>query len=164
MPNISWPRDAWRYSAQLESRPLSRRSILRFMRIRTSVVCLPIRNAAASAAFYRNALGFHHLEAEAGMVTLELPNLSLFLIERDVFERYTRKAGRGVQMPGQKAGVVISCSMESKAEVDATLRNVPKYGGAVHGAAAVDAVSGGYIGYFADPEGHLWELVYPQPR
>jgi predicted lactoylglutathione lyase len=135
------------------------------MKIRTTVVCLPIRNAAATAAFYKNALGFFDLEVEAGMVTLELPNLSLFLMERDAFETYTRKTGRAAQLPkSQAAGIVVSCAMESKAEVDAILRNVPKHGGSVPGAATVDPASGGYIGYFADPEGYLWELVYPQPR
>lgn len=134
------------------------------MRIRTTVVCLPVRNAAATAAFYKNALGFN-VQLEAGMVTLELPNLTLFLMERDAFEAYSRKARRAAQLPSAKAaGVIVSCAMESKAEVDAILRNVPKHGGSVPAAAAVDPVSGGYIGYFADPEGHLWELVYPQPR
>ena len=134
------------------------------MNIRTTVVCLPIRQAAATAAFYRNALGFIDLQVEPGMVTVELPNLSLFLMERDAFETYTRKARRPAQLPSDKAGIVISCAMGSKAEVDAILRNVPKHGGSVPAAATVDAVSSGYIGYFADPDGYLWELVYPQPR
>jgi predicted lactoylglutathione lyase len=134
------------------------------MNIRTTVVCLPIRQAAATAAFYKNALGFTDLQVEPGMVTVELPNLSLFLMERDAFETYTRKARRAAQLPSDKAGIVISCAMRSKSEVDAILRNVPKHGGSVPGAASVDAVSSGYIGYFADPDGYLWELVYPHPR
>jgi predicted lactoylglutathione lyase len=134
------------------------------MKIRTTVVCLPIRDAAAAAAFYRKALGLK-LQVEAGMVTIELPNLTLFLMEREAFEGYSRKARRAAQLPSAGAtGVIVSCAMESKADVDAVLRNVPKHGGSVPGAAAVDPASGGYIGYFADPEGHLWELVYPQPR
>ena len=134
------------------------------MKIRTTVVCLPIRDAAATAAFYKSALGFFDLQLEHGMVTLELPNLSLFLMERHAFETYSKKARRAAQLPNDKAGIVISCAMGSKAEVDAILRNVPKHGGSVPGAATVDAVSEGYIGYFSDPDGYLWELVYPQPR
>jgi predicted lactoylglutathione lyase len=134
------------------------------MRIRTTVVCLPIRSAAATAAFYKNALRFADLQPEDGMVTLELPNLSLFLMEQEAFETYSRKAARRAQLPNDKAGIVLSCAMESKPEVDAILRNVPKHGGSVPAAATVDAASGGYIGYFCDPDGYLWELVYPQPR
>ncbi|TYR35812.1 hypothetical protein FXV77_12105 [Sphingobacterium phlebotomi] len=29
------------------------------------------------------------------------------------------------------------------------------------GKAAIDESYGGYIGYISDPDGHLWELVYP---
>jgi predicted lactoylglutathione lyase len=35
-------------------------------------------------------------------------------------------------------------------------------GGSAPGKAAMDEMSGGYIGYVSDPDGHLWELVYPQ--
>jgi predicted lactoylglutathione lyase len=134
------------------------------MKIRTTVVCLPIRNATKAAVFYKKALGFSELEVEQGIVTLELPNLSVFLMEKDAFEIYSRKAGRAAQLPEGNAGIVISCAMESKVEVDAILRSVPKHGGAVPCPAAVDVASGGYIGYFSDCDGYLWELVYPQPR
>ncbi|OJU74760.1 MAG: hypothetical protein BGO09_08395 [Bacteroidetes bacterium 47-18] len=131
------------------------------MKIRTTVVCLPIRNIEKTLLFYKDALGFSDANIDEGMIVLELPNLSLFLMEKDAFEAYTQKAGREAQFPGNNAGIVISCAMEAQEEVAAVLENVPKYGGTVPGKATVDVASGGYIGYFSDPDGHLWELVYP---
>lgn len=132
------------------------------MKIRTTVVCLPVRNLERTLAFYRNALGFSDANSDEGMIVLELPNLSLFLMEKDAFEAYSKKAGRAAQFPNEGAGAVISCAMETREEVDTVLENVPRYGGTVSSKAAMDETSGGYIGYVSDPDGHLWELVYPQ--
>jgi predicted lactoylglutathione lyase len=134
------------------------------MKIRTTVVCLPVRNLEKTLAFYQNALGFSDAQVDEGIITLELPNLSLFLMEKDIFERYTKKVGRDAQFPDNNAGVVIGCAMESKEEVDTILENVSKHGGTVPKEAAMDASSGGYTGYLSDPDGHLWELVYPQQQ
>jgi len=132
------------------------------MKIRTTVVCLPIRNVDKTLAFYKNALGFSDAQVDAGIITLELPNLSLFLMEKGAFESYTKKVGREAQFPNDNGGVVISCAMETEEEVDTVLDNVPKYGGTVPNKAVMDETSGGYTGYFSDPDGHLWELVFPK--
>jgi len=132
------------------------------MNIKTTVVCLPVRNIERTLAFYKNALGFSEAVIEEGMVTLELPNLSLFLMEKEAFEIYSRKAGRGAQFPDDNAGMVISCALETREAVDAILEKAVRYEGTVPDKAALDGVSGSYIGYFADPDGHLWELVYPR--
>lgn len=134
------------------------------MKIRTTVICLPVRDISKTLAFYKKALGFSDAQVEEEMVTLELPNLSLFLMEKGAFESYTKKAGREAQFPNEGAGVVISCAMETKEEVDTVLEKVSKHGGIVPKEAAMDAASGGYIGYFFDPDGHLWELVHPQQQ
>lgn len=70
-----------------------------------TVVCLPVRDLDAALRFYRSVFDLPGLEAEEGIVVVELPNLSLFLIEEGAFESYTRKAGRGVQYPEAATGV-----------------------------------------------------------
>lgn len=132
------------------------------MKIRTTVVCLPVHNLDKTLAFYKEALGFSDIQIDGGIITLELPNLSLFLMEKDAFESYTKKVEREAQFPNNNAGLIISCAVETKEEVDVILKDVPKYGGTVPKEAVADDTSGGYIGYFFDPDGHLWELVYPQ--
>jgi predicted lactoylglutathione lyase len=132
------------------------------MKIRTTVICLRVHNLDKTLAFYKNALGFSDTQGEEGIITLELPNLSLFLMEKDAFETYSKKAGRGAQFPSENTGVIISCAMENKEEVDSVLESVSKHGGIVPNKAEMDATSGGYTGYFFDPDGYLWELVHPQ--
>jgi hypothetical protein len=37
------------------------------------------------------------------MIAIELPQFSLFLMEKGAFEAYSLKAGRGAALPGEKA-------------------------------------------------------------
>ena len=134
------------------------------MKIRTAILCLPVRDLDRTLAFYRSVFGLADAQIDEGMIALELPNLYLFLMSKDSFETYTRKAGRDAQFPDGKAGTVISCAMETQQSVDAMLEAVPKHGGATPAVAGMDEASGGYIGYVTDPDGYLWELVYPKPR
>jgi len=132
------------------------------MNVRTTVVCLPVRDLDRTLAFYRGALGFADAQADEGTIVLELPNLSLFLMEKTAFEMYTKKAGLDARFPDNGAGIVISCAMETRQEIDTILQNVPQFGGAAAAPAGMDQTSGGYTGYLTDPDGHVWELVYPQ--
>ncbi|MEZ2444658.1 VOC family protein [Chitinophaga sp. RCC_12] len=132
------------------------------MNVKTTVVCLPVRNLDLTLTFYKEALGFSDIQVEEEMLMLELPKLSLFLMKKEAFEAYSKKAGLGTQFPGAGVGMIISCAMMSKEDVDNALENVSKNGGTVPNKATIDETYGGYIGYFSDPDGHLWELVYPQ--
>lgn len=131
------------------------------MNIRTTIVCFPVQNSDKTLAFYKNVFGFSDIQVEEGIITLELPNLSLFLMEKDAFEAYSKRAGRGVQLPNDNIGTIISCALVSKEDVDTALEKAASYGGTVTNKAAIDETYGGYIGYVSDPDGHLWELVYP---
>lgn len=134
------------------------------MHIRTTIVCLPIQNLDNTLTFYKNVFGLPDIQIEEGMITVELPNLSLFLMEMNAFETYSRKAGRGVQFPKDNVGTIISCALLTKEDVNTALENAPNYGGTVTNKASIDETYGGYIGYISDPDGHLWELVYPRQQ
>lgn len=131
------------------------------MDIKTTVICLPVQDLDKTLAFYQNAFGISDIQVEEGMITLELPKLSLFLMKKDAFEAYSKKAGRGAQFPNGNSGMIISCAMTSREEIDSILENAPGFGGSVTGKAFIDESYGGYTGYVADPDGHLWELVNP---
>jgi hypothetical protein len=134
------------------------------MNIRTTIVCLPIQNLDNTLTFYKNVFGLPDIQIEEGMITVELPNLSLFLMEKNAFETYSRKASRGVQLPKDTVGAIISCALLTKEDVDTALGNAQNYGGTVTNNASIDETYGGYIGYISDPDGHLWELVYPRQQ
>ena len=134
------------------------------MKIRTTILCLPITDLQRTLDFYREVFGFGDARIDGGMIALELPNLSLFLMERESYESYSRKANRDALMPGASAPAVMSCAVETKEDVDQALAKSATCGGTSPGAAAFDAESGGYIGCVADPDGHLWELVCPHQK
>lgn len=103
------------------------------MKIKTTVLCLPVNDLQKTLVFYKGVFGFPDVKIEESILALEFPNMSLFLMEQESFESYTKKANRAALFPG----------------------------GASPGAASIDPSFGGYIGYVSDPDGHLWELVWP---
>ena len=132
------------------------------MKIKTTILCLPVSNLEKTLDFYKVVFGMTGARIEEGMITLELPNLSLFLMGKKEYETYSKKAHRDALMPGISAPAVLSCALEVKEEVDEALVKAEAHGGASAGPATIDSATGGYTGYVTDPDGHLWELVYPR--
>ncbi len=57
------------------------------------------------------------------------------------------------------SGVALAYNGRDKAEVDRMLDEAVAAGGTLI-KAAEDVFWGGYSGYFADPDGHLWEVAF----
>lgn len=134
------------------------------MKIKTTVLCLPVTDLQKTLGFYQEVFGFSNAQIEEGILALELPNLSLFLMKKESYESYTKKANREALLPGSSAPAVISCAVETNQDVDRALEKSKQHGGTAPSVAAVDTLSGGYTGYVTDPEGHLWELVCPKQQ
>ena len=134
------------------------------MKIKTTVLCLPVADIQKTLEFYREVFGFIDAQIDDYMIALELPNLSLFLLTKESYESYTKKANRHALMPELSAPAIISCAVETREDVDQALGKSEAHGGASAGPAAIDSTSGGYIGYITDPDGHLWELVCPHQK
>ncbi len=133
------------------------------MKIKTTVLCLPVTEPEKTLVFYQGVFGFSDAKIEEGIIALEFPNLSVFLMEKTSYESYSIKAGRAALLPGNSAPAIISCAVETKQDVDHALEQAVKSGGDAPVAAAIDPSFGGYIGYVSDPDGHLWEIVCPKP-
>jgi catechol 2,3-dioxygenase-like lactoylglutathione lyase family enzyme len=56
-------------------------------------------------------------------------------------------------------GLSLAWNCHSKDDVDAALDRAYRCGATIQKAAA-DVFWGGYIGYFFDPDGHLWEVAF----
>ncbi|MFC0675174.1 VOC family protein [Brachybacterium hainanense] len=129
-------------------------------RIVGTVVCLPVRDLDASLSFYRSVFDLPELGADEGIIVVELPGLSLFLIEEHAFGTYTGKVGRGVAYPGSGSAVILSCATSSRRTLDEMLRSAASSGGTIARRAGEDEDLGLYLGYFFDPDGHQWELAH----
>jgi catechol 2,3-dioxygenase-like lactoylglutathione lyase family enzyme len=134
------------------------------MRPRIHVLTLGVADLERSLAFYR-ALGF---ESE-GLIGTEFPGgtaarfdlddgLMLMLYGRDDLER---DANAAFDAPG-RSEFSIGHLVESRDEVDAVLA-AAQAAGATLTEEPYDRLWGIYSGYFRDPDGHLWEVIW-NPR
>lgn len=122
---------------------------------RITMVTLAVRDLERSREFYR-ALGWQ--EAEGGN-----EKIAFFNAIGQLFSLYTRDAlTEDLCMPihGRSTGTVtLATNYESKGAVD-SFYEVARSAGAIVICEPKDVFWGGYSGYFADPDGHLWEIAY----
>lgn len=124
---------------------------------RISLVTLGVRDVRAATGFYES-LGFERSGAsvEGEVSFFRTPGIVLALWSRDELAADARQPAGP---PGRPTGVALAINVGSPAAVDAALAaagdagaTVPKPGRATEW--------GGYSGYFADPDGHLWEVAH----
>ena len=121
-----------------------------------SVVTLGVADVERSERFYMDGLGLRHARPPKGIVYFELAGTRLALFPRDDLARY---AGVEPTPPGGFTGTTLSCNVGSRSEVDALTARAEAAGAAV--VKAPETVSwGGYCAWIADPDGHLWEIVW----
>ena len=126
---------------------------------RISVVALRTANLARSTAFYA-ALGWELSPASTAAMSLFKTAGSLLLICTD--ELLTQLGGQEVAaaLAGKPTGeAVLSIHVATDGEVDAALQEAAQAGGTVVKRAAPTSLGGSY-GFFADPDGHVWEVIH----
>jgi catechol 2,3-dioxygenase-like lactoylglutathione lyase family enzyme len=119
-----------------------------------SIVTLGVDDLDRAADFYRE-LGLPMRDREGTVVFFELGGAWLSL-----FPRALLAADAGVDAEGEGfSGVTLAHNVGSREEVDAVLDEALAAGAdLVQHARETDW--GGYSGYFADPDGHLWEVAW----
>jgi len=132
------------------------------MNPRITLVTLGVDDLETSLRFYRDGLGF---PAE-GIVGQEFEDGAVVFIQLQAGLRlalWARKSishDAGVAVgPPSATEFTLGHNVGSKAEVDEVMRQAGA-AGAVIVKAAHDTFWGGYSGYFQDPDGHLWEVVW----
>jgi catechol 2,3-dioxygenase-like lactoylglutathione lyase family enzyme len=122
---------------------------------RLSLVTLGVADVAASRRFYEK-LGFRASSASQESVTFfDAGGVVLALFGR---RSLAEDASVEDSKPGF-SGITLAHNVPSKAAVDAAMEQAIAAGGRLV-KPAQDAFWGGYTGYFADPDGHLWEVAY----
>lgn len=105
--------------------------------------------------FYEG-LGWRVGMAVAGeVVFFQLNGLVLSLYPRAALARDAGVAEAGSGF----SGITLAHNVRGEAEVDAVLGEAARVGGRIV-RPAHRAEWGGYSGYFADPDGHLWEVAH----
>lgn len=131
------------------------------MEPRISVVTLGVADLQRSYDFYKNGLGFPtRMTPEGGIVlfaTSSGTRLMLYPYAKLAADAAFKSPGgqRNAEFPGFTFGHCV----RSRKEVDAVLAQAVKAGGTL-AKAPTEASWGGYSGYFRDPDGYSWEVLY----
>lgn len=132
------------------------------MKSRISVITLGVDDLERSMAFYRDGLGL----STAGIVGAEFEHgaVAFFELQRGlrlaVWPRSSLAHDSGLEIsPPSATDLSLGHNVSSRAEVDLVMEQASAAGATVV-KAAQDTFWGGYAGYFQDPDGHLWEVVY----
>lgn len=125
------------------------------MQPRVSLITLGVADLARSRAFYE-ALGFVASPASQGdVVFFQCGGLGLALYPR---AKLAEDATVADSVPGF-SGITLAHNLGSEAEVDALMKQAAACGARVV-KSAQPVFWGGYSGYLADPDGHLWEIAH----
>jgi uncharacterized protein len=138
------------------------------MQAKIIFVTLGVDDLERSVAFYRDGLGWQ----TEGIVARELHDeitgadgtIALFVLETGLllalYERLNLAKDADVP-PGPQSSTEFSLGVPaySRDEVDRLLAQAASAGGTITAPAHVRPW-GIYSGYFADPDGHLWEIVW----
>jgi len=127
-----------------------------------TVITLGVDNLEKAFSFYRDGLGFPTkgiigVEHEFGAVAFfDLQHgMKLAIWPRKSIEHDT-----GISCgPASATEFTLGHNVASKEEVDAIMIKAEKAGANIV-KEAHDTFWGGYSGYFQDPDGHLWEIVW----
>ena len=121
---------------------------------RVSLITLGAKDPAALAAFY-DALGWQRVETQDGVIAYDLIAQTLGLYP---LEKLADDIGLPVEEMGRGA-TTFSCNVAEKTDVAPVLAAAEAAGGRILRPAS-DVFWGGHIGYFADPEGNIWEVSH----
>ncbi len=130
---------------------------MRPMKPKISIVSLGVRDFAKSLTFYRDGLGFptHNFAEGEDFCMFRLEGSWLSLYPRDKLAEDATVSDDGAGF----SGISLAHNVGSRAGVDAVFAQAVSVG-AKAVKAPQEAFWGGYSGYFADPDGYLWEVAY----
>ena len=119
------------------------------------MITLGVRDLAASVEFYEKGLGFPRIDSEPTVAFFSLNGSWLGLYGRDAL-------AEDAEVPSEGSGFAsfsLAHNVESEAQVDEVIE-VALRAGATLVKKPQKVFWGGYSGYFADLDGHLWEVAH----
>ncbi len=121
---------------------------------RVSLITLGVADLARARAFYETGLGWRASPASQGdIVFFQMGGMALALFPRAALAEDAGVADAG---PG---AITLAHNVREPAEVDRLLALAEAAGARITRPAQA-AFWGGRTGYFADPDGHLWEIAW----
>jgi len=124
------------------------------MESRISLITLGVRDMERGAQFYE-ALGWQRVDTPDGVIAFDLLGQTLALFP---LEKLAEDIGIPVEDMGHGA-MTLAHNLRSAEDVDALLEKAVDAGAKLL-KPGQKVFWGGYHGYFADPDGHIWEIAH----
>jgi catechol 2,3-dioxygenase-like lactoylglutathione lyase family enzyme len=132
------------------------------MKARITVLTLGVNDLEKSVHFYESGLGL----ITPGIIGREFENGAVAFFDLDnglklaLWPRTSISADTNIAIgPSSSLEFTLGHNVGSKEEVLEVLNEVSKAGGRIVKEAG-DTFYGGFAGYFADPDDHLWEVAW----
>ncbi len=126
------------------------------MRQKLNIITLGVKDFTASVNFYQKGLGWQLSSfSQEKIAFFDMGGIVLALYPRDLLAEDvgTTPAGQGF------SGITLAYNAKNQAEVNEVLKQVESLGAKIIKQAQT-VFWGGYSGYFADLDGHLWEVAW----
>lgn len=124
------------------------------MEQRLSLITLGVADLSRARAFYEGGLGWSG-RLNDDVVFYQLPGLVFAIWGRAELAQDANVTDTGATF----SGMALAFNTRFKEEVDELLVQAADAGGTLL-KAAYETSWGGYSGYFADPDGHTWEVAF----
>lgn len=124
------------------------------MKQRVAVITLPVADLQRSKRFYCDGLGWTPAFENPEVIFFQMNGLVLSLFLKSTFEKDINAAAA----TGGYA-FALAHNVERRDEVDAVIAQAHRAGARIL-KEPTPPEWGGYAGYFADPDGHAWEVAY----
>ncbi len=132
------------------------------MRPRITVMTIGVDDLERALRFYRDGLGL----VTEGIIGQQFEHGAVAFFDLQsglklaIWPRQSIAHDAGIAVDAASATeFTLGHNLASKAEVDAVMSQA-RAAGATIVKPASDTFWGGYAGYFKDPDGHLWEVLY----
>ena len=130
------------------------------MQQRLTMVTLGVRDLARSRDFYERGLGWTLGDGVEGQVAFyQLGGMLLGLFGLEALAEDAKLALADLKPGANFGGMTLAYNVADKPAVDAMLKEAEAAGATIL-KPAEEVFWGGYSGYFADPDGHPWEVAY----
>ena len=127
------------------------------MEQRLSIITLGVSDLARAKAFYLDGLGWTAVDQAAGEICfIQMPGIAFSLYPLD---KLAEDIGTDPITEVSMGGVTLAHNTRSEAETNAVLEQAVAAGARLV-KPAQKVFWGGYSGYFADLDNHLWEVAY----
>jgi catechol 2,3-dioxygenase-like lactoylglutathione lyase family enzyme len=135
------------------------------MEQRVSLITLGVAGLARARRFYEDGLGWRRGTRDDGVAFYQAGGAVLALFSRAELAADAGLSVEGLTSASPSAargtfdGIALAYNTRTRGDVDRLLAEAVGAGATLLKPAR-DTVWGGYSGYFADPDGHLWEVAW----